>query len=366
MSKINNRVKVLIDPNSHIQYGSYYIKGLMDAFGRRNIKFTRKPFVGLGPVGWNIRFILKQEGKNIKVFIHTDDPYHIDMNNYNWCDIYGNVNANFEHYPKKDYPKQVSLVPSFGIRIFSLFDTIYFSITNLLKGFKDILNNSSYNINTKKFEQSGFKNVIRHVLNYLKNYFKRIPLEYYYNQAKIKSNYIFFLSTLWYSNDSNKNDEGVNRRRANFIEACKEIKNISFEGGLLANSSSSSELFKDCVTYNKISLNSWIEKTKESILVFNTPAFWNCHGWKLGEYLALGKAIISTPLSNDLPVPLIHGEHIHIVNNDSKEEIKKAILYLANNDEYRKKLETNVKAYWEKFGTPQKSLELLGLIPANN
>jgi glycosyltransferase involved in cell wall biosynthesis len=273
------------------------------------------------------------------------------------------VNANFEHYPKQNYPKQVSLVPSFGIRIFSLFETIYFSTSNLAKGFKDILNNNSYNITTQKYEKSYFKNVIRHILNYLKNYFKRLPLEAYNNQTTIKSNYIFFLSTLWYSNDNNKNDEGVNRRRANFIEACKEIGNIAFEGGLFAGKSSSPELFKECLTYEKISLNNWIKKTKESILVFNTPAFWNCHGWKLGEYLALGKAIISTPLSNDLPVPLIHGEHIHIINNDSPEEMKKAILYIANNDEYRKKLETNVKAYWKKFGTPQKSLELLGLIP---
>ena len=40
-------------------------------------------------------------------------------------------------------------------------------------------------------------------------------------------------------------------------------------------------------------MNEWISKTKQSAIVFNTPAFWSCHGWKLGEYLAMGKCIIS-------------------------------------------------------------------------
>jgi glycosyltransferase involved in cell wall biosynthesis len=88
--------------------------------------------------------------------------------------------------------------------------------------------------------------------------------------------------------------------------------------------------------------------------------FWDCHGWKLGEYLALGKAIISTPISNDLPLSLVHGENIHIVENNF-EEIRKAIILIIKDDEYRHKLEKGAHLYWEKYGTPSKSLELLGL-----
>ena len=94
---------------------------------------------------------------------------------------------------------------------------------------------------------------------------------------------------------------------------------------------------------------------------FNTPAFWDCHGWKLGEYLALGKAIISTPLSNDLPAPLIHGQHIHIIPDSSKESIREAVVLLINNPDYRENLEKNALNYWNEFGNPEKSLNLLGL-----
>jgi glycosyltransferase involved in cell wall biosynthesis len=164
---------------------------------------------------------------------------------------------------------------------------------------------------------------------------------------------------LWYSDRYNKNDEGVNRRRANFIEVCKELDNCEFEGGLLFDISSSTDLFEKSITTNKLKLSDWIQKTKDSILVFNTPAFWDCHGWKLGEYLALGKAIISTPLSNDLPHPLIHGIHIHLIPDSSKETIREAIVYLLENPVYRINLEKNAQKYWNDYGKPDKALQLL-------
>ena len=55
--------------------------------------------------------------------------------------------------------------------------------------------------------------------------------------------------------------------------------------------------------------------------------------WDLGEYLALGKAIISTPLFNDLPAPLTHGINIHFVENDV-DSIKEAVSYIIANPDY--------------------------------
>ena len=105
---------------------------------------------------------------------------------------------------------------------------------------------------------------------------------------------------------------------------------------------------------------SWLEKTKRSAVVFNTPAFWNCHGWKLGEYLALGKCIISTKLSNDLPYPLEHGKNIHYVEA-SQSSIQEAIEYILAHPSYRRKLEQGAKTYWNQYGTPEAALRLLGI-----
>jgi glycosyltransferase involved in cell wall biosynthesis len=94
--------------------------------------------------------------------------------------------------------------------------------------------------------------------------------------------------------------------------------------------------------------------------VFNTPSFWDYHGWKLGEYLALGKCIVSTKLSNDLPYPLEHGVNIYFVEN-SEESMREAVEYILTHPDYRHKLEKGAREYWETYGTPEASLKLLGI-----
>ena len=118
-------------------------------------------------------------------------------------------------------------------------------------------------------------------------------------------------------------------------------------------------MFSDCLSQG-LSAKEWVSKTKESAIAFNTPAFWNCHGWKLGEYLAMGKAIVSTALSNNLPAPLEHGKNIHFVEC-TKEAMKETIDYLIRHPEYRKRLEEGASQYWRTYGTPEASLKLLGV-----
>lgn len=76
--------------------------------------------------------------------------------------------------------------------------------------------------------------------------------------------------------------------------------------------------------------------------------------------MALGKAILSTPLSNDLPAPLVHGQYIHITGA-TQEEMAEAIKYMISHPEYRHRLETNIHEYWQQYGTPEASLKLLGI-----
>lgn len=336
--------KVIIDPLVNVYYAGFYLQGLFDKFEKQNIIFQSTPFESIENRSENFNFIVTSNGRNIKYSIHVDDPYDIKENHYNWCDVYGNVNANFDKTPHEYHAKLVSLTPSFGIRVWNFPQTLYYCFTNLLK------------VNSKV-------NVRKFIGKYRRQFELRLPLEYYQlsNKPKEIENYIFHLSTLWQSDEWSKNDEGVNRVRANFIRVCKSIGSINFEGGLSFKNDSSIIQFNDVLYNGTMSMRDYIEKTKQSLLVFNTPSFWSCHGWKLGEFLALGKAIISTPLSNDLPVPLEHGVNIHFIENDSEEEIKKAVFHIINNTEYRIHLERGAKEYWNKYGTPIKSLELLGL-----
>ena len=74
----------------------------------------------------------------------------------------------------------------------------------------------------------------------------------------------------------------------------------------------------------------------------------------------MGKCIISTELSNDLPYPLEHGVNIHFVEN-SEIAIKEAVEYIMSHPEYQRKLEQGTREYWEKYGSPEASIKLLGI-----
>lgn len=335
-------MKVIVDPADDILYKSFYIYGLMKHFGPHNVSFSDGPFMDLSWQSRNsksMRFVVIDGSSERRFVIACDDTWKVIGELYDWSDVYGSVNANYANTPQHYHRKLVSLCPSFAVRCWGVPQTLVRAFCNYSHDEKS----------ARKF------------FGKYKRLLQRPVYEDYIASADVKSDYyVFMLSTLWYSDQWNKNDEQVNSRRAMFIRACREI-GADFEGGLVSQGKgrSSEQLFSDCLSQG-LSAKEWVVKTKESAIVFNTPAFWNCHGWKLGEYLAMGKAILSTTLSNDLPAPLEHGKNIHCVDT-TKEAMKEAIDYLIRHPEYRKRLEEGANHYWKSYGTPEASLKLLGV-----
>lgn len=338
--------RVIINPSINIYYCAFYVNGLECIFGKKNISFSKQPFDGLKSVDTMMQFVIEYEqGIWIRYVIDANDSFDIKPDSYDWCDVYGHVNTNWANTPEKYKEKLISLCPSFGVRCWSFFETCQKALECICQ----------LRMPMNKLRKFCGK--------YKRMYLNRKPLTDYYTpkKKKIISPYIFFCSTLWYNDEWNKNDKGVNKTRANFIRACKSTTGLTFEGGLVPQTGgrSSIDKFAD-ILYKGVDMNEWIKKTKQSDIVFNTPAFWNCHGWKLGEYLALGKCIISTKLSNDLPEPLVHGENIHIVE-DTEDAMREAIQFIIDNPEYKHKLEAGARSYWQKYGTPKAALELMGI-----
>jgi hypothetical protein len=332
---------IIIDPFVNVYYASFYIRGFGEKFGNASLRFGNEPFRELKDRANCFNFVIQQNEKSQRVTIDAGDFDTIDPSCYHWCDVYGKVNTNWAKTPKADYPKIVSLAPSFGIRLWNWKETAYHALFNLIKS-------------------ESFRNARKFLGKYKRQFALRLPLSAYTPEPS-KDHYIFHVSTLWQNDEYNQNDEKVNNPRANFMEVCKTMPEIEFEGGFyFTQNHPLNPRFKELAFHHYLSAAIYLQKTKESCVVFNTPAFWNCHGWKLGEYLALGKAIISTPLSNDLPEPLVHGENIHIISNDKK-EMEDAIRLLVEDKIYRNKLEQGARAYYLRNATPAMSLALLGI-----
>jgi glycosyltransferase involved in cell wall biosynthesis len=111
------------------------------------------------------------------------------------------------------------------------------------------------------------------------------------------------------------------------------------------------EQYKDFLITKRISMAEYMKKIKKSAIVFNTPSVGGCHGWKLGEYLAMGKAIISTKLSNKMPGDFAVG--VNYIEANTKEEIREAILLLKNSPQKRKEMERANKDYYNKYLAPE-------------
>lgn len=316
-------MKVLIYAPVDVFYYSYYIEGFYRLYGKKNIKFSTLEFPAFPER--ILAIIIKHGTSEKRIIIDALDTSTIFENPLEWSDVYGKVNYNENKIPSGFQNQIFALGPGFGIKLWSFPKTLQLALTNYIK--------SRNRIYFKKY----------FFTSYWRQY-KRLPLSDYKKSIPQKS-FIFFLSSLW------KNESKTNERRANFIIACKELDQVNFEGGFAPRSDNMDLGYKELI-YKRIILNKYLDKIKKSILVFNTPAVQDCHGWKLPEFLMLGKAIISTAHVNNLAIPLEHGVHLHYVG-DSKEEIKEGILKILENPEYRTSLEQNSLEYFSKNLAPQ-------------
>ena len=347
-----DKIKVFIDPSVRIKYSSFYIQGLYDVFGKKNVTFSQKYFKQLerqsDPYSFDhyMAFVVVTKNELKKYVIDFADRPTVKERAYKWCHIYGKINFSDHLTDKSFHEKIVPIPPGFGINIWGKFEMTFNCISNFFK--------------------CKFKPLVplkAHLLDYyLQN--KRPVLEEYTSDIPHKEStpYVFMIGTLWtHQNCIN----GTNLHRKIFAETCKSM-NINFEGGFLSNINHPQyKDFKNLIFTERYSTKAYVGKTKKSSFVFNTPAVHDCHGWKLGEYLAMGKAIISTPLSNKLPQVMVHGENIHFISN--KNELEAGISLLLSDDSYRKKLETGAKNYYLKYACPQKVIEnLTGLKTAAN
>lgn len=133
---------------------------------------------------------------------------------------------------------------------------------------------------------------------------------------------------------------------------------MRFEGGFAPRSQNDIPGYEDLTMAANVPMADYLLKLKESATVFNTPVILDCHGWKLGEFMALGKAVVATPVINQLPRPLNHGEEVLFVDG-SEEQIYAALEKLIGDEDLRRRLEVNIRAYYLEYVAPDRAIARL-------
>ena len=338
-------MNIIIDPRFRYNYATFYYLGLCRFFGKSNICFDLEPFQELPyntmeHYGRGFAFVICADNIKRKVFIDVNDKCDIMFDRYEWAHVYCKINVKYGD--SLIYDKLLVIGPSFGIKVSNMASTFLLCCKNM-----------------EKIRKCDTISLYYYLRDYLYPFFRRVNYDLYERKLLVDDNYVFHASTLWYDRVT---DSTTNKYRGDFLQCCKSL-GIQIGGGLLFIDdpkvlkefpvyANYLEKYKDFLYNKRIGMKEYINETKRSFVVFNTPSVAGCHGWKLAEYLCMGKAIISTPLSREMPGKgLVNGENIHIVR--STEDIYSAVSQIRNDKIYRLKLEKAARAYYNNYLAPE-------------
>lgn len=331
-------IKVLVSPIFDPWYYEFFIKGLIDYYGKDKVQFSYDTrflrFYEFTFTKYRKAFLYYEinTGNCLKkVVISAEDwtDFHIDI--YEEVDCYALVNVTNEQLKK--HPKLLPIGPSFGIRNFSLIQYLKFS-WKLKKMAK---------IHNPYWET--FKN------NSLKRSFYK---EYEKDSVNEINNQTFYLNYPWGKH------KAVTEMRKSIIIILKRLEEknlIKFIGGFSKRRYGYHKGLKDLSAGRIYNHKNYLKALKKAGFVINTPAVHNCLGWKLGEYLALGKTIISLPLGRAMPGDFIAGKHYHEIKEIGG--LENAVIEIVNNESYRSNLAENARVYYDRYLGPENSIRAI-------
>lgn len=300
-----------IDPTFDVDYCGYVVGGFRRLLGRQNVHFS--PLRELSSVDPH-RFILRAKieyGRRTKLVV-IDLRDHSDVRGglLQIVDSYGKTNLRAVDTTDRCF----AIGPTFGVA------------SSRLAQLGAFLGNGGTTANRLS---------------------QRATLKAY-RAVPGRDDYVFFLAWPW-----SKHAE-VNADRASFVKSMQELRGVTFEGGFVPlgrlNRKRAAPGLEELTAGRQYRHGAYLRRLRLSAFAVNTPAVHDCLGWKLGEYFALGKAVISLPLTRVMPGHLEHGEQMHFIHDTA--EATSAMRRLIDDRAYRRHLEQGARKYWESYLDP--------------
>ena len=222
---------------------------------------------------------------------------------------------------------------------------------------------------------------IKNYLEYLR-YYKRFESEFYYNKFENKpvnslkdykllynvrlydSSIISLkgIQTAYPSLNSQKSEqvyttwkndlETITSQRLELVTALKDNFGSQFIGGI-SRDDYSVKTAPNLILPDELSHKfNYVKMIKQNFICIASKGLHKSIGWKLGEYVAASRAILTDPLEYELPGNFTENNNF-LVYNSSKELIEKAKILLTNYDIIHE-LENNNYKYYNKYVKPDR------------
>ncbi|MCG8769884.1 hypothetical protein [Tenacibaculum finnmarkense] len=167
----------------------------------------------------------------------------------------------------------------------------------------------NYLITPQKYLDTNLKRKIKFFVK--KNIKKAKNNRFYSNDFEFypvrhKTNKILFLTRLWDPNEVSlehlkQERELINKNRINFIKSCKAEFGDNFIGGIQYDNFSKKNGKDLLMPSSMTNKRNFMQTVKESNICISTKGLHDSIGWKFAEYVAASRAIITEPLSYELP-----------------------------------------------------------------
>ncbi len=302
-----------LSPDSSYGYYGVYVDALQRRFPAARIRFAnhdlpqlRSPRSGLAAV--------TPDGR--RLFLAADDHAVVDEVALRWCDAYGAANITPSAAGLGD--RMVALGPSFGARVGGFWHAASFVARASMAG---------------GYRLAGPASRLRAALRHNRH---RLPLSSY-AASRSDASRLFMLSSHW------PQYPDVNESRRRIVNELRQLPNLTFVGGLVGDPT-------PFIGAQHMPLGRYLDELGRSVAAINTPAVHGCLGWKLGEYFAMGKAIVSLPLNRVLPGDPEPGE-LYLEVADAAETVE-AIRRLRVDTALRRGLESRSRHYFDTVVSP--------------
>lgn len=318
-------------PASDLTYASFLVEGFARVLGVDAIRYSTKGFPpGYG--GGRVLACYRSDAPDARAFMVFTDQTTVNSPGETWADVYAMVNV------APDATEAIMpLGPTFGIRLSSNALTR----RHLAQTWRWAMSDGGGSPRMRAraaIAADRSRSLVKHQR-------RRASIDAYTPRPS-EADYVFFTAWPWAKHGA------VNPPRIRFIEACMRASGLTFEGGFAPRRRSDVTDVLPYTAASRYSLTDYLDNLGRSAVAFNNPAVHGCLGWKLGEFLAMGKAIISLPIERGLPAPLEHGLHLHVVDG-SPESLDDAIGRLRVDDAYRHSLEVNARRWYDEQLAPQ-------------
>ena len=352
-------LRVTVFPDITGEYTSQVYAGLYDlrAKGEIEIKYKRTGFPRQNPLDIRRQFVLLKVSSDrrtepINICIDLIDGKSVESTEYlNWSDVYFKRSYREGNY---QHPGQKKIVPyGFHYACTSLNEQFWDrAITSLLSN----LNLANLRARPILAIKRTLSQPVRFALLKHRNslLFTGIPMTEDIFDVPPSTNTtarIYYRTRVYTPTMASKQYASgairrINDMRANTIRALKTHFGDQFIGGLRP-TEFSLEHYGDCTMQEEIGFQGHLKIMQSSLICVTTSGLFDSVDWKVPEYMAASRCIVSERLSYKAPIDLVDGLHISTFSTPG--ECVKNCQHLLDNPDLSQKMREAAYDYFQRY-----------------